>query len=350
MAFLSIPNVSIKGFAGCVPSHTEENIGLSILAEGEDAKLVSMTGIERRHVVDDTTTCSDLCIKAFEKVIDELGWDKESIGAIVYVSMTHDYLQPPTACMLQQRLGLSDECLAIDVNQGCPGWMIGLSTLASIISVGTIKRGVLLNGDINSKLCSPYDTEIRPLFSDAGVATVLEYDENAPKIEFHLGTRGDNNAIVVDAGGIVEPITEDSVKWETGKDGIKRMRFHSRMDGMSVFSFGISTAPKSVKSLCEQFEIDMESIDKYYFHNANHFMNEKIRKKLKISEDKVPYILKDYGNASSASIPLNIILNSQNDVKTKHMNCIGCAFGVGLQWGSVHFQTNKIVCPDLIMC
>ena len=122
------------------------------------------------------------------------------------------------------------------------------------------------------------------------------------------------------------------------------------MDGMSVFSFGISSAPKSVKKLCEKYAIDMDKIDKFYFHNANLFMNEKIRKKLKIEEEKVPYILKDFGNASSASIPLNIILNSRDDFMSKHMNCIACAFGVGLQWGSIHFQTEKIVCPKLIMC
>lgn len=349
MAFLSIPRVSIRGISGCVPAQVEENKGLPILKHGEDINLISMTGIERRHVVADATTCSDLCVKAFEKLIAELGWSKDSIDAIGYISMSHDYPQPPTACLLQKRLDLSEECYALDMNQGCPGWLIGLSTLASLVSTGNFKRAILFNGDINSKLFSPYDTELRPLFSDAGVVTALEYDETAENMEFYIGTRGDDNVIVAEAGGIKEPITPKTVDWEVGTDGIKRMKFHSRMDGMSVFSFAISAAPKSVKKLCEKFEIDMGCVDIFYFHNANLFMNEKIRKKLKIPEEKVPYILKEFGNVSSASIPLNIIINNREEFINKPMNCIGCAFGVGLQWGSVHFQTRKIVCPDLIV-
>lgn len=349
MAFLSFHNVSIRGIAGCVPRHTEENKGLSILKEGEDDSIISMTGIERRHVVDDSTTCSDLCVKAFDKLIEDLGWERSTVDAIGYISMTHDHLQPPTACLLQKRLGLSEDCYALDMNQGCPGWLIGLSTMASLVNSGGIKRAVLLNGDINSKLCSPYDTEIRPLFSDAGVATALEYNEEAPNMEFHIGTRGDDKAIIVEDGGIVNPLTSESFEWKIGDDGIKRMAFHSKMDGMSVFSFGISAAPKSVKSLCEHYGIEYENVDKFFFHNANHFMNEKIRKKLKIDESKVPYILRDFGNASSASIPLNIILNGECENNTLQ-NCVACAFGVGLQWGSVHFVLDHIVCPPLIMC
>ena len=350
MAFLSIPNVSIRGVAVCVPNRIVENRSLDYFTSEEIENVISMTGIERRFMADEKTTCSDLCQKAFNELIEKLGWERESIDALTYLSMTEDYPQPNTACILHGKLGLSEDCYVFNLKQGCPGWIVGVSTLASLVSTGQFKRAVLLNGDINTRNSSPYDKESQPLFSDAGAATAIEYNPDASAIECYLATRGkDSEAIICPAGGARQPVTQDSLIFKEFEDGSKRRDIDCRMDGMSVFSFGISSAPKAVKKLWEHFSIDLDSIDKYFFHQANHFMNEKIRKKLKIEEDKVPYILKDIGNSSSASIPENIVVSCRDDFENKSMNCIGCSFGVGLQYGAIHFVTEKIVCPELIM-
>ena len=350
MAFFSIPNVSIRGVAVCAPNHVVENRSLDYFTSDEIENVISMTGIERRYVADEATTCTDLCEKAFNVLIQELGWERDSIDAITYLSMTEDYPQPNTACILHGKLGLTEECFVSNLKQGCPGWILGLSSLATMVSSGQIKRAILLNGDINSRNSSPFDKESQPLFSDAGAVTALEYNPNAPTIECYIATRGkDSGAILCPAGGARQPVTEDSLIFRNFEDGSKRRDIDCRMDGMSVFSFGISAAPKAVKKLWEHFSIDPESIDKYFFHQANHFMNEKIRKKLKIAEDKVPYILKNIGNSSSASIPENIVVSCRKDFENKPMDCIGCSFGVGLQYGAIHFKTERIVCPKLIM-
>lgn len=349
MAFLSIPNVSIKGIAVCVPQNIVENRSLDYFTSDEIENVISMTGIERRYVADEHTTCSDLCEKAFDVLIDKLGWERESIDAITYLSMTEDYPQPNTACILHGRLGLSEECYVSNLKQGCPGWIIGISTLASMVSTGQIKRAVLMNGDINTRNASPYDKETQPLFSDAGAVTALEYNPDAPAIECYIATRGSEyGSILCPVGGARQPVIPDALEFKMQEDGSRRRDIDCRMDGMSVFSFGISAAPKAVKKLWEHFSIDPHSIDRYYFHQANFFMNEKIRKKLKIEEDKVPYILSNFGNSSSASIPTNIIVSSREEFESKPMDCVGCSFGVGLQYGAIHFKTDHIVCPEII--
>jgi 3-oxoacyl-[acyl-carrier-protein] synthase-3 len=117
---------------------------------------------------------------------------------------------------------------------------------------------------------------------------------------------------------------------------------------MDVFTFGITKAPESVNQLIDYFSLDKDKIDYFVFHQANKFMNEKIRKKLKLPEEKVPYSLKKYGNTSSATIPLTIVTELKNSLKNTRKEIIACGFGVGLSWGSVHFIADKLVCSDLI--
>ncbi len=348
MALLSVNNVRIAGISACVPAKVEENKDIPVFVEGEAERVIDQTGIERKHVVSDGMTVSDLCAKAFEAVVNELGWEKESIDVLVLTTAAQDYLVPPTVCIIHGMLGLPESTMTIELRQGCPGWVIGMSTLSSMLSNGNMKRGILLCGDIPTLQNSPLDKETRPLFGDAGTATALEFDENAAPLEFDFGSRGkDFKAIWAQQGGMKEPLTEESLKFvEYGENKLRRP-IDVSMDGMSVFSFGFSTAPKSVKSLVEKYNVDLEAIDYLVLHQANHYLNEKIRKKLKVPAEKVPYSMKDYGNTGSPSIPLTIVSQCNEDFRNKPLDIIACAFGVGLAWGSVHFKTDKIVCPPV---
>jgi len=350
MAFLKIKNVSIRGIAVCTPKNIEDNLTIPVFNEGEAERVIAQTGIRQKHVVEDgSMLASDLSLNAAEKLIAELSWEKESIDALCFVSLSHDYLEPPTACILQERLGLPESCMTMDMNQGCSGWVNGLATLSSLMMTGNVKRALLLNGDTSTLLNSPYDKEARPLFGDAGAATALEYDESASEMKFNFGTRGkDFEAIIRKAGGLRYPITEESLKFKEIAEHISRRETDSTMDGMSVFAFGMSTAPKSVRLLCEEYGIDLEGIDYFLMHQANHYMNEKIRKKLKMPVEKSPYSLDEYGNTSSASIPLTIVTRCREDFETKSLKNLATAFGVGLAWGSVYFETDRITCPELV--
>ena len=349
MAFLEIKNVKIAGISACVPSKIEENINLDVFNEGEAERVIAQTSIVRKRVVEKNTTAADLCQKAFEDLLPKLGWNKESIDILVYVTSSSDYNVPPTACVLQDRLQLPESTLCIELRHGCPGWVIGLSTIASLVSTGSLKRGVLLCGDTPTLLNSCRDKETRPLFGDAGSATAIEFDTNAPALVFEHGTRGkDFKAICAEYGGYRNPVTKESLDYIEYGPHRERRLVDIEMDGMNVFGFGLSVAPKSITSLSEQYGINLEDVDSFLFHQANHYMNEKIRKKLKIAPEKVPYSMQNFGNTSCASIPLTIITERREEYLKGKMKSLACAFGVGLAWGSVYFETNNIVCPELI--
>ena len=350
MARWKIKNVGMKGVAMAVPENVVKTSELGLLSQEEADVFDNTVGIKERHIAPDTMCASDMCQAAAEKLLEELGWEKDSIDVLIFVSTTFDHIIPPNSCILQGMLELSEETLCIDLRQGCPGWTHGMTTMTSLLSHGGMKRGILLVGDTTTLSHSPLDKETRPLFGDAGTATALEFDPEAKPIEFYHGTRGkDYKSIYAKNGGFRYPLDEEALKFvEHGKN----IRYRSTdvvMDGMSVFGFGLSMGPKSVNLLCEHFGIDKENVDYYLFHQANHYMNDKIRKKLKIDESKVPYSMQDFGNTSCASIPLTLVSQCNKEYASKKLNSVACAFGVGLAWGCVHFETENIVCPDLIL-
>lgn len=351
MAFLKIPNVVIKGISACVPPKVEENKDIPFYTPEEAEKVIESTGVERKHIVSDGITASDLCLKACEKLISDLGWEKDSIDLICNVTQTSDYTNHPNVFVLHEKLGLKKDCMSVDLYHGCPGWVVGLSTAASLLSHGSFKRALLVDGDNITSVQYRQDRESRPLFGDAGSATALEYVDGAQPLLFQTGTNSEDGvALIHQKGGARLPHTLDSYKTELGmlSGEIGTEGVEDLMDGMSVFSFGISTPPKSIKQLCENYGIELNNVDKIVLHQANLFMVNKIAKKLKVDMSKVPSCLKDYGNTTSTSIPLTIVTQCNKEYSSKKLSTISCGFGTGLAWASVYFETENIVCPDII--
>lgn len=348
MAFLEIKNVAVRGMAVAVPRTSEQNSDVYSQWGGYE-NFVSTTGIERRRVVDETTCSSDLCVAAAERLMADMNWRNEDVDALIFVSQTPDYILPATSNLIQTRLGLKESCFVLDISLGCSGWVYAMMVLSSLMQNGTIKRGLVLAGDTISKFCSPDDKSTYPLFGDAGTATALEWQENVTPIRFCMNSDGKGyETIIIRDGGYRNVSTPASfVKVEVG-EGIVRNRLNLELDGMSVFSFGISKAPQVVKQLVDNYSIDIDSVDMFTFHQANMFMNEKIRKKLKLPVDKVPYSLSDYGNTSCASIPLTLVTQRAEVLRNNKVSHIACGFGVGLSWGAVAFNTDNLVVSDII--
>lgn len=352
MPIQHIKNISIKGIAACVPKHTQDNRTLALLGNEEQIqKYIDTTGVITRHTVEgQELRASDLAYEAANKLIEELGWDRNSIDCLIFVSQTPDYILPATACVLHGRLALSNDCFSMDISLGCSGWIYGVTTIATLLQNGGFKRGLMLAGDTSTLTKSPKDKSTYPLFGDAGTATAIEYQNGAEGIRVHTATDGKNyEAIIIPDGGFRNMYNENSNVEEEFEEGIIRKRIDTSMDGAAVFTFGITKAPRSVKSLLEHFQIEIDSIDHFVFHQANKFMIEKIRSKLKIPAEKVPYSLDEYGNTSSSSIPLTIVARLREQVMSKETAILACGFGVGLSWGSIHFKAEDLVCPDIIM-
>jgi 3-oxoacyl-[acyl-carrier-protein] synthase-3 len=349
MATFSVNSISIKGISCCVPKNMERNIDLDILTQEEIQKFVEATGVEERRIATKEICTSDLCCEAAEKLIKDLNWQKEEIEILVFVSQTADYILPVSAAILQDRLGLSTNCIAFDVPLGCSGYVYGISIIAAMMKATGLKKGLLLAGDTSSKLLSKTDKSTVPLFGDGGSATAFEFDENADDLLFDLGTDGSGyKTIMINDGGSRNRINADSLLYQTISPGIERNACQLVLDGMDVFSFGISQAPKTVNKLIEKFELDKESINHFVFHQANLMMNKMIVKKLKLPVEKVPYSLKEFGNTSSATIPLTIVAELKNDLTNTTKDLILCGFGVGLSWGTAKIRLQNAVISDLI--
>ena len=208
---------------------------------------------------------------------------------------------------------------------------------------GGIKKALLMAGDAKRRV--PLND---PLFGFAGTVTALEYAEGSPGFQLHFGTDGSGfDAIIIPDGGSRNRVTKDSFNEEV-IDGRTYNRLETRMKGMDVFSFGIMTAPESIKKLAKHFEFDYHEADFYVLHQANLKMNDMIIRRLKLAPEKFPSCMYHFGNTSSASIPLTMVTQLADQLRTQPTKIIGCGFGVGLSWGSVAFETNQIVVSDLV--
>lgn len=216
---------------------------------------------------------------------------------------------------------------------------------------GIIKRALLLDGDTVSKDQDQSNREERPLFGDAGTATALEYDEGASPIYFNIGTKSeDGGALARLDGGYRNPYTIDSFSKELKRLAglLEPSDIESKMDSMDVFSFAITKVPKAIKKLCSEFSLDINNIDNLVLHQANKMIVDNIAKRLKVPANKVLLGLRNYGNTTSASIPLALVSERSNILSNKSQENLVCGFGTGLAWSAACFKTNKIKCPEII--
>lgn len=344
MAYLRINNVEIVGISTAVPKKVQSNFGANssegVSYNAED--FINTTGVRERRNDKDIIT-SDLCAAAAEKLIESLNWDKKDIEALILVTQTGDYILPATSCILQDRLGLSKDCYCADLGLGCSGWVYGLSNIASLMQTGNIRKALLLVGDTG--LFSPDDDL---LFGSAGTATALEYKEDAKPLFFNMGTDGSGyDAIIIPHGGAKHPFCAESLELHE-IDGHLYNSIQSQMKGMDVFSFGITTAPKTIKNLAKHFEFEVSDADFLVLHQANKKMNDMIIKKLKFTPETAPISLDEFGNTSCASIPVTLVTRLSKELSNGNVKIMACGFGVGLSWGAVFFETKNITVPNLI--
>jgi 3-oxoacyl-[acyl-carrier-protein] synthase-3 len=351
MAFTSIHKVAVRGIAACVPSRIEYNKDFQGLSKDTLEKYIDTVGVKERHcAIHDGCICtSDLCFAAAERLIVDLGWAKEDIGLLVFVSHTQDYKLPSTACVLQNRLGLSKETMAFDVPLGCSGFAYGMGIAGNLMASGQIKKGLLLVGNTQSVYASPYDKSTALLFGDAGSATALEFDEHASSIYCYYQTDGSGyeNLIVPD-GGCRNPYNAHSGDYEDFEEGVRRTRLHEKMDGGAVFQFAFFQVPKSLKTLMKEFSLSNEDVDYLLLHQANKFMCDGIVKKLRFAPEQAPSNIDRYGNTSGTSIPLLMVTELREQLQQQQLRHLCCGFGVGLSLGSVYFKTDHLVVPELL--
>lgn len=351
MAFLEIKNVEIKGVATAVPRDVKVAKEMPYFTEVEADNFTNVTGVVSSHVAPPEMTLSDLCQTAAEKLLAEAGWEHESIDLVMFVSTSRDfYICPNTSNILQNKLGLRTDCVALDLPFACSGYVYGLSVAGMMMQGGQLKRALLLVGEMTSKNQSHLDKTVWSLHGDAGSATLLEYNPEAKHpMQFNLGGDGAGwEAIICREMGVRYMTTEESLKYKIYDEGVERNATQCSMDGMSVFSFAITRPGKCIKQLTEHFEFDLTKIDYLLIHQANKMIDEKIRQKLKLTPEQVPYSMMYFGNTSSCTIPVTMVSQIREKLSAGENELVMCGFGSGLSWGAAHVFTENIICLPMI--
>ena len=350
MARWTIKNVTIKGVSMAVPEHVVKTSDYDFFSQEEADVFDKTVGIKQRHIAPDTMCASDMCQAAAEKLLAELGWECNSIDVLVFESVTGDYRTPPTSCLLQDRLSLSEDCFCVDLPMGCCGCMYAITVAGNLLTAGNVKRALLLVGDTALRMGSMKDKSRVPLFGDGGTAMALEYDETAHDIvvDFHTYGKG-YEALMTPHGGFRHPATPASFEYEDFGNGIVRAPIHTLINGMNVFSFAISRPPKSIETFFSDYHIDRNTdVDYFLIHQANKMIVDRIVKKLKLPVEKVPYNLEEFGNLGGASIPSLMVTRIAERLRTQETTLFMSSFGLGLSWGTMWMRTKPMQVVDII--
>lgn len=328
----------IAGVVCCVPAHVRRNedfhdrFGAAAVAD-----VVKMIGVQTRRQVQGDTTTRDLCRRAAERLLRELDWAPDSVDALIFVSQTPDYRLPATACALQADLGLGRACIAFDVNLGCSGYPYALWLGLSMLQTGAARRVLLAVGDTVSRLVDPADRATALLFGDAGSATALEADDAAGVARFVLGTdgRGATN-LIVPAGGF----RDHAANGDPRLDG--RAADALYMDGGEIFNFTLQSVPALVARTAELAAADGATHDVHLFHQANQFMLKHLIKKARLAPETAPLNIDEFGNTSSASIPLLMTTRLQQALRGGRQRLAMYGFGVGYSWASASLDVGPL--------
>lgn len=343
MAVLRFKNVGITAISACVPQNRVSNETLcEIMPQEEVEKVINSVGIKERRICDENTFASDLCFKAAKKLLEDNDIDPTSIDMLLFMSQGADYRIPATACILQDRLGLSKDCAAIDLSLGCSGYVYALSTAMAFASMEGVNRVLLLDGEAFSKIVNKKDKVNAPLYGDAGTATLIEkgdFDESV----FILKTDGSGEDAVKIPAGMRVQISPESLEERVREEGNIRSDLEVYMDGMAVFNFAIKVVPKGIKEILSTTGKSLEDVDFIVFHQSNRFMTDFFVKKLKADPNKVPYCIDRFGNTSSASIPLTMVSELKDSLGDKK-EVVMAGFGAGLSWATalVPFHNCKV--------
>ncbi len=341
MAFLTFNNVAITALAACVPRNISRNSESNIFTdESERQKVIASIGINEKRYVDPGVTASDMCYAAAERLLTEMKVDRSEIDALVFLSQTSDYITPATAPSLQARLGLSNSVACFDINLACSGYVYGLSICFAYASIPGIRKVLFLNGETFSKVVSDKDKVNFPLYGDAGTATLIESGQENKTAFFDLYSDGSGkDAVMIKGGGARMPSDKDTVMLREREDNNFRTEHHIYMNGIDVFNFALLRVPQAVREMLKKTNLDADSVNYFFFHQANKFMTDFIAKKLKIPLEKVPYCLDKFGNTSSSSIPLTIVSEGTSLADLSNVMLVG--FGGGLSWGTACLDLSE---------
>lgn len=345
MAKAFFENIRVAGISGAVPSKVvRADDFISQVGEKVVQRVKTVTGIEEVRRSSRRQTASDLGFAAAERLLTEKGIKREEIGAVVNVTEFPDYVAPSTAFVLHKRLGLPQSCIAFDVNLGCTGYVYGLDIACSLLQASQQKYVLLIVGDVPKN--NDFTGREKPdhgylmMFGDAGTATLLEKSADGFGIRTELYADGTDFKLLYTLGGArCADATHEVTRWS---DGIDRSLYDSYMDGMGVFSFSTTVAPKLIQRFLQERGETSADYDGFYLHQANKMIVERVAKLARLPLEKVPLSLTHYGNTNCGTVPVTIIDQLGDSTVIDSQRLFLCGFGVGLSWGVATMEVSPV--------
>jgi 3-oxoacyl-[acyl-carrier-protein] synthase-3 len=328
----------IKAISYYLPASVLDNQKLNEdFPEWSVDKISSKTGIYERHISDENEFTSDMAVSVAEKLFSEHGISRDDIDFILLCTQSPDYFLPTTACLVQNRLNIPTTAGSLDFNLGCSGYVYGLAIAKGLIFSNIAKNVLLITSEAYSKFIHPRDKSNRTIFGDGASATLVSTEGFAEILDFELGTDGSGAKNLIVKNGAIRHPDLSGVDISDDFNNIKNDN-HLFMNGSEIFSFTSDSIPSLVTKTLEKNKIELEGIDLFVLHQANKFILDHLRKKIKIPEDKFYIFLKNCGNTVSSTIP--IALCEAKKENRLSGNILLCGFGVGYSWGSCIIKIN----------
>lgn len=295
-------------------------------------KIASKVGVNQRHVAASDETAVDLAIAAAEKLFGNSDVDRQNVDYILFCTQSPDYFLPTSACIIQNKLGLRKSIGALDFSMGCSGYIYGLSLAKGLICAGIARNILLLTGETYNKHIHPKDKGNRTIFGDAATATVISTSGIAEIGNFSLGTDGSGaENLIIKSGGMRCPEKQNDLCFDENGNPVSSDYLY--MNGSEIFAFTLDRVPPLVEDVLLHNTITKDEIDLYVFHQANKYMLNFLRKKIKIAPERFYDCLSEYGNTVSNTIPIALYNAIDDKTISGNFKVMLAGFGVGYSWG-----------------
>ncbi len=313
-------------------------------SEETSMKLKKTMGYNAHRVFESPVCVSDIATFGIEYLIKNGLFKKEEIDALLLVTETPDYIMPPTSNVIQGRIGLKEDIICLDINQGCAGFEIGLIQAFMLLDQPEINKIVLVNAEMLSRKVSRRDRNSFPLIGDAVAISIIEKREGNGQILCNVKMDGAGAfAIQIPAGGLRLPSSNLTKEEKRDDFGNWRSDENLVMKGDEVFMFVQKKVPPLIKDILDFSGNNIEDIPYFMFHQPNKFMVQKLADKLKIPRDRMPAnIVENFGNSSSVTVPLNIAYNLGERLCRDRLKLCVAGFGVGLVWSSIIMDVGPL--------
>ena len=313
----------IIGLGSYIPKKVVTNDDFAKFLDTSDEWITERTGIKERHIADHITEKpSTMAVEAARKAVEDAGIDPKDIDLIVTASTTSDTVIPALSCIVQRELGVTENCGCFDVVCACPGFVVAFNTVQGFIETGNSKLALVIGTECNSNFANYEDRGTCILFGDGAGAAVLKADENAKRNEFIMRSSG---------------YRSDCLKCEAARQP-DRWEEEGFKEATSFYMQG-REVPQIIKDLADKYSFDLENdVDYFVLHQANARIIEATAKKLGIDRAKFPMNIMNYGNVSSASIPMLLTEMKQDGRLKSGMKIIIASFGAGLTWDANYIE------------